>query len=118
METHRFIRKALVESTNDRYDLNLRYTTQVRTATEYWTNGTTTLLSIPQSKRLQNPSITHTNPLDSSSYQYSESKNCDRMPEIPMKPAISQPSSNAPNNLIRNSLIAGSASGMASTVTW
>lgn len=109
METHRYVRKNLVQTGNDRYDLNLCSTKQTNSTatsltTEYWTNGTTTLLAIP------------TKPVNSLTQSFSNPRTSTPKPHRVMASAPSS-TSNSQNSMIKNSLLSGSVAGMASTLT-
>ena len=124
METHRYVRKSLVDSPRDRYDLNLRQsahasaTSSDRFGTEYWTNGTTSLLSVPSTKPLENTSPARQQPPMGTGNVLGMTENQGERTAFAgrSRPALALSSSNPPNNLVRNSLLAGSASGMASII--
>lgn len=130
METHRYVRKNLVQSASeDRYGLNLKKAAHPRSAsnqasaenwsTEYWTNGTTTLLSVPSSKPLQNPIPIRQSPVVTSSaarYTYPISNLSDMTSETAKQKLTTPTGSSSSSTLIRNSLMAGSVAGMASTM--
>ena len=126
METHRYVRKNLVQAaTEDRYGLNLNKGAQTRSAqnqgspdnwnTEYWTNGTTTLLSVPSPTPLQNPILVRHSPAATISPLYPKSTQRKMPSGMQRSSWVYQNSSGSPN-LIRNSLVAGSLSGIASTI--
>jgi solute carrier family 25 carnitine/acylcarnitine transporter 20/29 len=119
MESHLYVRKQLVQSnTRDRYDLDARRSaaSSIHSTEEYWTNGTTTILSVPSSS----PQRTIAN---LSGFRLPRSPSSQgRLMTTPRESSSLEgqtqtSSSNAsPNNVIRNSLLSGSVAGVASTL--
>mmetsp|Transcript_90206 Transcript_90206/g.135240 ORF Transcript_90206/g.135240 Transcript_90206/m.135240 type:complete len:427 (+) Transcript_90206:207-1487(+) len=126
MESHRYVRQNLVQSNKvDQYDLNLKWhrSSPSPSPSQYWTNGKVTLLSVPQKQRQPQPQqlqqeaaskpFQHSHrpaPTMASSSSHRRSPN--RQPSSSNSSSISP----SPSTLIRNSLIAGSVAGMASTM--
>jgi solute carrier family 25 carnitine/acylcarnitine transporter 20/29 len=138
MQTHRYVRKHLVvDNHSDRYDLNLSNTggRGIRTnagsaagsacATEYWTNGTTTLLHIPTqlatvaATTIAAPDANRSFPMTATTTLLPPKSNGTNhnslSSQATLTPSAGNPTSRRGNS-IRNSLLAGSAAGMASTI--
>ena len=143
MHTHRYVRTRLVEDNpRDRYDLKIVGLQHHHQYAEYWTNGRTTLLHIPTNntsggsvnntttatianksvimtsqQQEQQQSTTPATPSSSSS-STSSSPSRSTGNTFQKKTTTNSSSSNNNNNtnVIRNSLLAGSAAGMASTI--
>ena len=92
-ETHRYTREQLVTGTHDAYDVfSTKDSSRDRTFLEYWTNGTTTHL-------MTVPAFAETN--------HTASK---------LKATTTSAAAKVKANTVRNSILAGSLSGIASTV--
>jgi hypothetical protein len=117
METHRYVRKRLVESNKaDRYDLHLQRSNQ---SSEYWTNGTTTLLSLPavSTKSSRTTTTLSFPPPRSQSLQKTAALVPPSRSMATARGGGSTDASPSPRqNVIRNSLLAGSVAGMSSTL--
>jgi hypothetical protein len=137
MYTHRYVRTRLVEDNpRDRYDLKIgqhHYANNNNTASataEYWTNGRTTLLHIPNSdssvpNNTTTTTTTTTTEIASKTVIMSQQEESTRPLPSMSSPALQSTgnalkntnnNSNNNSSVIRNSLLAGSAAGMASTI--
>ena len=105
METHRYVRNQLVENNSDRYD-SIGHRSSPNT--EYWTNGTTTLLGLPATvSNLSNISVPAMTTMTAS-------RVCRRETEIAS--SSRKDNSATGSQVVRNSLLAGSVAGMVSTL--
>jgi hypothetical protein len=101
METHRYTRKLASHSKSDSYNC---WSDSQDSSPEYWTNGTTHLMSSTPTAGLGSPST-------------STAKTSTETIGAPasLSTTSRQPATREKQNVVRNSLMAGSISGMAST---
>ena len=108
METHRYSRKNRPRGTYDRYDsLSSKYPSQ-HSDLEYWTNGNVThLMSTPPPDTMSAPDVVFNT--------FNAPRRLTAAPSHKILPTA--PVSNE-SNIVRNSIIAGSLAGIASTSTF